>query len=274
MMEMIKNAWTGWRAYMYYGKYAALFFGGILFLWLAVSRSKLQSHLLRYGALTVGLVICPISAALLMVYQTPFYDYSRLFSLVPITAVIAYSIALVTEGKYPKGIKMVFICVIPAVLLLGAPLGETTLQERSLLTDNEKQVRHILDELTLDGNTDTIYLWAPKDVLAWVRIEDGSIRLPYGRNIWEPALNAYSYDTSTEAATHMYTWMEETTEDDWSWDPIIAKSVLQNALNMGVNRILLPEQVGENVMRNVQEALGLEKTSVTQTEGYYIISIS
>jgi hypothetical protein len=274
MIEMMNTARIGWLAYMDYGKYTALFLSGLLFLWLTVSRSKLQTHLLRYGVLTLGLVIFPISAALLMVYQTPFYDYRWLLSLVPITPLIAYSIALVSEGRYPKGIKMVFLCLLPALLLLGAPVGETSLQERSLLTDNAKQVRHILDELTLDGNTDTIYLWAPKDVLSWVRIEDGTIKLPYGRNMWEPALNAYTYDTPTKAATQMYTWMEETTEDDWSWDPITAKSALQNALNMGVNRILLPELVGENALGNIQETLESKRTTVTNTEGYYIISIS
>jgi hypothetical protein len=279
MIDLVTSAWTGWLNYIAYGKYTALFLGGVLFLWLSASPHKVSIQMRRYGALTVSLVICPISAALLMIYQTPFYGYVWLWSLVPVTAVIAYSTALVLEGRYKRGMRTVLLCLIPASLLLGAPFGYNSLQERYLMTGDAGEVRLILDELTKEGNTDTICLWAPKEVMEWVRLEEGSIILPYGRNMWEPALGAYSYDTTGEAANRMYLWMEETVNDD----PLSYQSeaVMQSALQMGVNRILLPEQVGEQTAEKVREALAeaggtMERmeTSLTQTEGYYIISIS
>jgi hypothetical protein len=281
MIDLVTSAWTGWLNYIAYGKYTALFLEGVLFLWLSVSHRKVSIQMRRYGALTAALVICPISAALLMVYQTPFYGYVWLWSLVPVTPIIAYSGVLVLDGRYKRGIRIVLLCMIPAILLLGAPTGYSSLQERYLMTDNAGEVRLIMDELTKDGNNDTICLWAPKEVMEWVRLENGSIKLPYGRNMWEPTLGAYTYDTPGDAANSMYHLMEEIGEDDWIWESSQAETVLLSAMQMGVNRILLPERVGEHTAEKVLETLAevggsMEsmEPSLTQIEGYYIISIS
>jgi hypothetical protein len=280
MSDLLTSAWTGWLNYITYGKYAALFLGGVIFLWLTASPRKVSIQMRRYGALTASLVICPISAALLMIYQTPFYGYGWLWSLVPVTAIIAYSGALVLDGRYKRGMNIIILCLIPAILLWGAPIGYSSLQERYLMTGNYGDVRLILDELNKEGNTDTICLWAPKEVMEWVRLEDGSINLPYGRNMWEPALGAYTYDTPSDAANSMYIWMEETGKDEWIWESTQTETVLLSALQMGVNRILLPEKVGEYSAEKVREILAEAggsmdrmETSLTQIEGYYIISI-
>jgi hypothetical protein len=99
--------------------------------------------------------------------------------------------------------------------------------------------------------------------------------------MWEPSLNAYTYDTPKEPANRMYTWMERTKSDDWNWDPSQSEDILLEAIQIGVNRIILPENVGDNTIKNVQETLSNPSesldpivTTLTQAEGYYIIIIS
>ena len=64
------------------------------------------------------------------------------------------------------------------------------------------------------GKTDAPCLWAPREILEYARMwdgagEDASFTLLYGRNLWDKALNAYTFDVYPEEMEELYLWMEE-----------------------------------------------------------------
>jgi hypothetical protein len=280
MNKLIESAWAGWLEYISYGKYAALFLGAVLFMWVAVPRREAIVLLERFGALTGFLVICPLTAAMLMIYQTPFYSYPWLWSLVPVTSVIACGGAVLLENRKlnPQTIGLICLCLV-LLVLCASPGGGSVLGESDLLSGNGQKTETILDEVMEEGNTDSICLWAPREVMQWVRLESGDITLPYGRNLWVPELNAYSYDAPSAEAVKLFAWMLETEEADLVWEPLTTKEVLHTAVELGVNRIMLPQRVGEDFALQFQlalEELGAEKTfrvKEIQGEAYYFFYV-
>ena len=74
MAELLRNAWQGWFRVTDEGKLMALFMGSLLFLWIGYEREK-QKQLLRYGIMMAICCVLPVTAVILMLYQTKFYDY-------------------------------------------------------------------------------------------------------------------------------------------------------------------------------------------------------
>ena len=91
MWRMVQDAWAGWINFTDSGKMAALAIVALLYLWLAFRCKGPQKRLMIYGAITVTLCICPATAAVLMYYQTRFYNYQWIWSMVPLTALIAFA---------------------------------------------------------------------------------------------------------------------------------------------------------------------------------------
>ncbi len=88
MWELMGNAWRGWLEFTSNGKLCALFLASLVFLWVYYKRAE-QKNVLIYGAMMTGFCIVPATAAVLMVYQTKFYDYQWIWSMVPMTLVTA-----------------------------------------------------------------------------------------------------------------------------------------------------------------------------------------
>ena len=103
MRELLRNAWLGWQNYTDDGKLAALLLAALLFLWLR-NKKVSQKGFLSYAVLMTACCIFPVTAVLLMLYQTKFYDYQWIWSLVPVTPVIAWGITeFLTEEAVVKG---------------------------------------------------------------------------------------------------------------------------------------------------------------------------
>ena len=90
MAELLRNAWQGWFRVTDEGKLMALFMGSLLFLWIGYEREK-QKQLLRYGIMMAICCVLPVTAVILMLYQTKFYDYEWIWSAVPVTVLTAYA---------------------------------------------------------------------------------------------------------------------------------------------------------------------------------------
>ena len=89
MGELLKNALLGWQAYITPGKLPVLLAVELLFCWLT-GRKLGQKALVCYTGAMACVCIFPVTAVLLMVYQTKFYDYQWIWSTVPLTVVTAY----------------------------------------------------------------------------------------------------------------------------------------------------------------------------------------
>lgn len=272
MRELIRNAWLGWQSYTDNGKMAALLLIALLLLWLGRKEIRKPYHtLVLYTTVMTFACICPFTAAVLMGYQTRFYDYQWIWELVPVTIVIALTGTLLwTElmKKYEKqryagwkriGITALLIALIYLCGRMGNPVWDADEEVRK-----REETAKVLEIITENGKNTDINLWAPQGVMEYVRVLDGNIRLPYGRNMWDPALNGYAYDTYGEKETMLYRWManaEETGEGD-----AVIETAMDMARELGVNHILLPGNLQPEVLAELEQYLGI---SAEKLEGYY-----
>ncbi len=272
-LENVRNAWLGWKNYTDDGKLAALLAASLFFLWCRRKKVRKVSFLL-YASVAAVCCILPLTAALLMVYQTRFYDYEWIWSLVPLTAAAAYGGTMFLgecwgdfkASGWRRGVPATAL-LFSALLLAGGPGGAAWDEE----TEKTQRVRacgilaQVL-ELRCDGE---ICLWAPREIMEYAREMDGRILLPYGRNMWDASLNAYSYDTYDEKTTALYQWMEQFGgEKDKDHVEIPMEKCLENAENAGVNCILLPEEAPAELIREMEKALDVNAGLL---EGYWII---
>ena len=268
MRELIRNAANGWMEYTDAGKYAVLFLAVLLCYWYrraCINKTDAQSkeevvqakeadpvkRLMIYSSIMAAAAIVPVTAVLLMLYQTKFYDYKWVWSVVPVTAVIAYGASKLyldhyrasLRGKWLKsagivavGLVLSFLC---GNLNTEGCQGRITAQERV-------KAENLLDKLTEYGNTKDICLWAPKEILTHIRGLSGEVRLLYGRNMWENALNAYAYDEYDGETVALYQWMEGVEQNLSVEAKEAALVAIATALDKGANCIVIStEAAGE-----------------------------
>ena len=94
MWELLNNAWNGWGNFIFYGKYPALLLLVLVVFWF-FSDQKREPVLLGYTTVMTVCCIFPLTAALLMQYQTKFYDYQWVWNYVPLLTVVAFAGTLV-----------------------------------------------------------------------------------------------------------------------------------------------------------------------------------
>ena len=109
---------------------------------------------------------------------------------------------------------------------------------------------------------------APKEVMEAARAYSAEIHPVYGRSIWDASLGSYSYDTYETWQEDMYLWMShlETTEEteylrtdentttEAGGRKIDFAACLVSAGKAGIDYILLPEDLSEDVQKELQEA--------------------
>lgn len=302
MMELIKNARIGWMDYTESGKLAALLLLALLWFWFAQ-----KEHRNRYLTLilyTTGMTICcicPLTAAVLMTYQTRFYDYQWIWSMVPITIVIALAGTLLwftLTGEYARGRgrrwkSLGITSVMLAVIYLCGPMLRS-IPDTQEVASGQAETARVLEVLLEDGEDTEITIWAPRMIMENVRTLNGSVRMPYGRNMWDPALNAYSYDAYGETEKLLYEWMcgaEETGEGQLAMDAqkassgtatvsaagttagiaaVTATECVGLAEQLGVTHILLPDTLKPEVLAEIESYLEVKARTV---EGYYLLEL-
>lgn len=266
MSELIKNAWLGWLAFNEPGKLAALLLILLIFIW--VFKGQETGNVLTiYTTFITVLCICPVSAAVLMLYQTRFYDYQWIWSMVPMTIFIAYGLTVFVtcfyrfyvkkDKKHAKGIFL----VVPVLLFFCGGMGvgpQLDYFRHAERTEAEK----VLEQVKVLSGEKTVYLWAPRDILDYAREYDSSIELIYGRNMWDISLNAYSHDVYNEESVSMYQWMDGAEGIKIS-DAECADFVLAS----GVNCVLLPVCRTEETITCFNAKFGKEAQSVGN---YYV----
>lgn len=277
MTELLRNARLGWMNFNDNGKLACLLLGALLFFWFGKKKVEQKAFLLYTTVMTICCIL-PLTAAILMAYQTKFYDYQWIWSMVPLTAVTAWGVVLFLEdiwpdfdpGKWRKGLPAVFFLL--AVVLLCGSLGSQAWDEDGQKSDRRRAYRVLELARTICSGED-ICLWAPREIMAYVRETDGTVRLPYGRDMWDLSLRGYAYDTYDEDRTAMYCWIETVSGSSVPEDTGAETDRLKTdlcagyALEAGVTCILLPEKAGDEAVRELEEALG---TDAQKLEGYWI----
>ena len=280
-MELLRNAWTGWLNVSKAGRLGGVLLLVLLVTWmLGLGRDK-QRELIKYGTVMTILCVFPLTAALLMLWQTNFYDYAWIWTLVPQTGIIACGatliLALIWKGSFDKRQKWLSAMMIIAVVLLSGGIGYAG-RGAADLTAERKQIAAVLQEVR-GQESGQICLWAPREVVAQARSIDEQFVLLYGRNMWEGHLNAYSYDTYDQDRRDLYVWMimigrygtldvPVATDIDIVGERLEPGSHLEGlamvrkALELGVDKILLPGNMSEESLETLRRELSAETKKV------------
>lgn len=303
MTELIGNAWLGWKDYTDNGKLAALLLAVLLFLWFGQKKVEKKVFLLYTTIMTVCCIF-PLTAAVLMVYQTRFYDYEWIWSMVPLTAAVAWGTVILLMKVWPdlqpaewrRGVPVTVFSL--AVILLCGNLGDMPVDQEKQETDRQ-QAYKILGMVKEAYPGEELCLWAPREILEYAREADASVKLPYGRDMWDASLGAYSYDVYDGERNAMYHWMEacallgesdgsvmfegdgetvqrtgeeaEGSKETLEGNPMGAGSTTElcagYARNAGVNCILIPDTAAPETVQRLENALGADAHKL---EDYWI----
>ena len=270
MAELLKNAWLGWQSFTNAGKLAGALLISLLILWIYYKRVK-QKEILIYTTAVTLCCILPVTAVLLQLYQTKFYDYKWIWSIVPMTAMVGFAATLfmteflqkLSTKERKKHILAVMFLVAGLVFcggLGGKPWDGCGKQgERQ----ERQQAEVLLAKMQERLQGRELCLWAPRKVMGYARAYDAGIQLLYGRDMWDSDLSAYSYDKYPEGFYDLYQWMEaeaceETVPDSYC---------LETAISEDVNCILVPADKPEETIECFEEMLGVKAEKL---EEYYL----
>ncbi len=271
MTELLANAWQGWINFNSAGKLSAALLISLVLLWVYSKRVP-QKTFLVYTSVVTAACIIPLTAAALMLYQTKFYDYEWIWSIVPLTAMIAMALTMFLT-EYLRGISKgdrrteiaVFLLVLAGLLFCGdmgvkAWNGAGEKRERQ----EAAQVLAVAKERMAERH---ILLWAPEEIMGYARQTDASVELIYGRNMWDEALNAYAYDIYPDEIHDLYLWMEADPEELSEADVFCAEA----ALRAGVNCVLIPADKPEKTVGYLERLFRAEAERVGE---YYLLAVT
>lgn len=294
-MERLRDVLTGWTSYISADKLIVLFLGGMLYLLLSIAGEKGKSRLFIIYACVAALLACiPLTAACLMLYQTRFYDYAWIWSMVPVTAGIAFcgtkliweevlggKNGLVPRIHRPWHRKLLYgmgIVVAVCLFALCGNLGswQKTDRAESLAGEQATELLQTLEQLESDSSA--FRLWGPKDLMAQIRRQSGEIQLLYGRDMWDGKAAAYDYEVYTTEVILDYQWMEslcavgegtEVSENDADMDPA---GRLEDALARGVNLFVFPSNADSPERETLEQLLPAGEMAVEelQLDGYFV----
>lgn len=267
MTDLLKNAWNGWHGFTDTGKLAALLLISLLFLWIYYKRIE-QKTFLIYATVTAGCCMIPVTAVCLMLYQTRFYDYEWIWSIVPVIAAVGYA-ATVFIADFLKELSggdrkkaAVAVAGLLTVTLFCGGMGTSPWDSRCE-REEEQHAKMLIPQLRERMGDRQISLWAPREILEYAREQDAGIRLLYGRNMWDESLNAYAYGEYSQEYRSLYDWMEDAEKE-----PVSDRECAEILANTDVNCILLPEDTEEETVECLGDMLGMSREKLGE---YYLL---
>lgn len=263
VLDYLERAYEGLQQYLSHNNLVVILVAVLLFFFLSEKKEKdnKANGLLIYTVLMLVILICPLSAMAVMIYQTAFYDYTWAWSLVPVTIVMAYGITIFWEKEKSSlrrwgiiGVTVIILCLIGNQgMIQRVPTQEVT---------NRSETKEILREIHAFCAGEDCIAWGPKRIMQEIRRHDGEIMLVYGKDMWDQKSGAYDYEAYSQELTDAYLWLEavmdyfdlamsvETPEEtlgfldeqyEWSF---CAKEHIGNVVKAGADTIILPELVG------------------------------
>lgn len=236
MMDALQTAYAGFVNYIQQGKFLTLFIAAILWL-LYRRRNEGGTHgrrdsFLLYAILAALCCICPLTAVVLMKYQTSLYRaYAWIFSAVPVTAIIAWGMTdflawLWSEKGAGKGARkeaadsadaktLLALLVLAIVILSGNPTGERSLSTEEMVGTDGSGTAVLLDALAEEYGAEELCILGPKDVISAAHMRYSNVRTIYDRSIWEETLGSYSFDVHEDWQEDLYLWMNVIEETGW-----------------------------------------------------------
>lgn len=216
MKELFQNAVYGPGSYFQSNYMVVLVFGLVLYFFVAeTDLTPREKRLLRLAVTLLALILFPVSAMALMLYQTRFYSYSWIWSLMPVTLIISWGSVTVLwkqTGQNRRDGRAVWrltagAAILLVLLLLTGNMGgiQTLSEEKKAQNSRAGEVAAYLQEIP--GMEESL-LWGSRPVLEAVRRQSNGIKVLYGRNMWEPEAAAHAYDTYSMEQQRLFDWAE------------------------------------------------------------------
>ncbi len=222
-MKMLFESLTN-GSFVQMGQFLMLFMVALLVLYLLDEQRCITFK--QYAFLMLLVLLCPLTAKILVVYQTPFYSPDNLWALLPVTPLLAYGLVIASVkivgaltsqyGRWNKSVSRRKESILEAFVILGLSLvlflcgtlefGKSLTEEAYGDTLIPGAVCEVLDTLETE-NTDGVKVLAVDEVARWARIYDGKIILPYGRNMYESEMTAFTYEVYTEELHLLHDWV-------------------------------------------------------------------
>lgn len=290
IVDYLEISWYGLKAFMAEYKYLALVIGVLLY---AAGHGDMQKRdnagsFWRYAAVVCVLLMIPLTGAVFAIYQTNFYDYQWVWSFMPLTAVLAWgSVTIIFEEIRAAEEKKLLLTRFAGVLAAAAVLFVCGNQGK-LVEVSEKEMQaqraaeQILQYMEEEDLLQESVIWAPKDIMQYLRSHSGDAVLLYGRDMWDAKAGAYDYEAYTSEEIACYEWIELLSDDhnlflleveqapEHIYEALAQEEPLREAANRGADVIILPDQISAWMERKLQ-LIGIEKkmpVSNVSVEGY------
>lgn len=265
MAELLKTAWHGWLEFTNVGKLAALLLVSLFLLWTYYEKTEKKEFLI-YTTIAAACCILPMTAAALMLYQTRIFDYRWIWSIVPLTAMTGFGMTVFLseilqsciQKNRMKGILATLLLL--AVVLLCGGLGEKP--RNTDAAEQRDRAERILAEVQARMQDRELFLWAPQEIMEYARAYDGSIRLIYGRNMWDGSLNAYIGSGYSPEIHAMQQWMDDGGAEEDIEEGAPVQEFFGTAVTAGVNCILLPADTRTEVLEQFEALTHTEAETI------------
>lgn len=264
IMEYVKRTFDGMDQFFSVDKTVGLLLAVLILFWLQKKYpiNEKGNRLLTFSLLTSVFLLCPFTAVVGVMYQTAFYDYEWLWSMVPITIVLSYAVVLLYDTKVKKSDrKQKIISILVFVILLFWSGNQGMIKTVPSMEAEQRQKAGAVAELLKEEAKDTeLLLWAPIGIMQETRRQTGEVSLVYGRDMWEAKAGAYDYEVYSEFVISAYEWMLDSEEIAGNGETILKavrvlweleemnarlQDILPVLLEDGVNTIVIPIETVE-----------------------------
>lgn len=279
--EYFQPAVSGWQRLVGEYRLMAPIIGILIYAVIGRQKHKnvQEKDFISYAAVMMFFLLIPVMAVGFLVYQTRFYDYEWVWSLVPLTGIFAWGIVTIA---YKESVKTVW-CILGAVLLLFLWGNQGELRR---LPQEEAKLQYaaaeILQYVEEKDPGEELVLWGQQEILQYARSHNGCVQLFYGRDMWDAKAGAYDYETYSEEEINCYEWMEFITDSqnldlletdqptEELSEALEEQNCLLSAIKAGVNCIILPSQLDSQMAQQMESAaknMGLS-VSAEQVDEY------
>lgn len=262
-----------------YGSANRLLAVGIAILLYEIFAQQRLTAFMKYVLTALLLVICPVTAVILSGILPQGCNRELLWTLVPVTALVAYAGVCFLWDMVPalSGSGKRSLLAVPLVLGVLFLLGNQGRGQQVSAEEAEKRAcyREVAECLLEDS-----VLWGPAELMQWVRANRADVKLPYGKDMWDSAAAAYDGDAYTAELTAAYEWMQQV--EEFAGQLYLATDVelpvpvelgsrlaecFAEAEKQGVSVIVLPAAVYQRLAADIPE-----KYTMREVAGYTLLS--
>lgn len=163
------------------------------------------------------LLILPLSAFVLMQFQTVFYSYNVLWCMaliVPVTSITLTLVFTIMADNLKKRLLIPSVALMLLLLFLCGNMTKSNVNYEFFEAIHHQvtlqQSQPLFDKLEEYSNSaeynGEITILAPLNITAYAHTMPGSTRTLYGKDMWDKSMAPYTYNEYPEEYYKLYTW--------------------------------------------------------------------